>query len=286
MQPTVILVYVTVGSYVLLDVILGLVKLGPLFLIGTIIHASYSVGYKQTIFFLIGTPFVEWIVDVTWLTFADEFKKLGYHSYKYNDSAGILLGKVPLIALLGFGSMIYHAFYVSALIIYEPLQNTKRSIFSLYSIIVAIHKALVSSFVVTCWALGSERYMLDDGFYSVTNPNVSMFNGVPIGHFVAWAVVTFSFFFPYNLFANTSNKFISSASNWMRIIPIISYAGWAIFYVKYYLFVQKDYELVLVLVFTMGFCVLLSITRLVLLGFESETINSDKKKNKLDNFYF
>jgi len=196
MQPTTILVYVTIVYYVLLDVVLGLVKLGPLFLIGTTIHAANSVGYKQTIFFLIGTPFAEWIVDRTWLTFSDELKQLGYHTYKYNDHAGVLLDKVPLVALIGFGGMIYHAFYVSALIIYEPLQNTKRSTFSVYSIIVAIHKALVSSFVVTCWALGSERYMLDDGFYSVTNPNVSMFNGVPIGHFVAWAIVTFTFFFP------------------------------------------------------------------------------------------
>jgi len=41
---------------------------------------------------------------------------------------------------------------------------------------------------------------------------------------------------------------------------------------------KKDYELVLVLVFTMGLCVLLSITRLILLGFENHTIKSDTKK--------
>jgi len=41
---------------------------------------------------------------------------------------------------------------------------------------------------------------------------------------------------------------------------------------------KKDYELVLVLTLTMGLCVLLSITRLVLLGFESQTIKSDTKK--------
>jgi len=278
MQPTIILVYVTIVSYVLFDVILGLVKLGPLFLIGTIIHATYSVGYKQAIFFLIGTPFAEWIVDRTWLTYSEELRQLGYHTYKYNDSAGVLLDKVPLIALIGFGGMIYHAFYVSVLIIYEPHQNTKRSTFSIYSIIVALHKALVSSGVVTCWALGSERYMLDDGFYSVTNLNVTMFNGVPIGHFVAWAIVTFFFFFPYYLLANTTFKFISSTNIWMRIIPIFIYAGWLIFYIKFYLYEKKDYELVLVLVFTMGLCVLLSITRLILLGFENHTIKSDTKK--------
>jgi len=276
------ILYTVILVYIIFDVLLGVLSLGTLFYIATVIHAIINVGYKRAIFFFIVTPACEWINDEIWLGNEETMRKLNLHTYRYVASSDILLHKVPMTLVIGFGAMVYHAFYVSSIIMYEPSQKSKKSKFDLLSIFVAFQKAWVSSFVVTCWALGSERYMLDIKIYEVTNLSVAMFKGVPIGHYVAWAIIPFLFFFPFYLFMSTNFNFITEKSIWMRAISIIVFAGWTIFYIRYYLYVQKDYELVLVLVFTMGFCLLLSITRLAIVTLESKTsVKSDTQKPKI-----
>ena len=244
----------------------------------SIIHGINRYGTKNMLVFFAISSVISWSFES--LSIVSGFP---FGNYYYSDVLGTKIGLVPIIIIMSYFGVAYLAWSIGQVLIDQ--QNSKLRGASVFTI------PMIAAFVMVIWDLAF------DPFASTINQawiweNGGGYFGVPIVNFLGWYLCTFTIFISFSLFLKYTfynrQPNLNNPSTQQMLTPCVMYGVLSLQHVLN-IFMSDDTvitsldnriweassineALTTVCLFTMGFVVVLSITKLLSKKTETQTV--------------
>jgi putative membrane protein len=193
----------------------------PLFLLFSLCHALYLLGWRHTLIFFALSAVISW-----------GFEQVGvatgaiYGPYHYTEMLGFRLGHVPLLIPMAWFMMIYPA-YVLANLIADGQPSGSRD-----GVVRVGWLALLSAMIMTAWDVVMDPFMSGETMRAWVWEENGVYFGVPLQNFVGWLLTTFTVYAVYRLVERWSQpRAAGPLTPMIVLLPLLGYSLMMIPYV-------------------------------------------------------
>ncbi len=192
-----------------------------IFLLFSLFHAWYALGWRHTLIFFVFSASISWA-----------FEQVGvatgaiYGPYHYTDVLGIKLGHVPILIPLAWFMMIYPSYVIANLIADGQPTGTRGNL------IRTMWLALLGAMVMTAWDLVMDPFMSGGRMEAWVWERGGDYFGVPLQNFVGWVLTTFTVYLAYRLFERrTKPRPLGPLTPAVAALPVLAYSAMWVAYV-------------------------------------------------------
>ncbi len=185
----------------------------PALLLFGLCHATYALGWRQTLVFLALSTGISWALE-----HAGVATGLIYGGYHYSEMLGPKLGHVPLLVPIGWFMMMYPSYIIANLIVSGRFYAQNRNLWRI------IWLSFLGAMVMTAWDLVMDPVFSGMGMW-VWESGGAYF-GVPIHNFAGWLATTFIVFLAYRLWERRVGvQPLGAMTPLIAAMPLIAYAS-------------------------------------------------------------
>lgn len=220
-----------------------------LLLLFSLLHASYALGWRNTLVFFGITAVVSW-----------GFEQVGvatgaiYGSYYYTDFLGFKLGHVPLLIPLAWFMMIYPSYVIANLIAQDRATGSPRRLMGI------LWLAFLSAMVMTAWDLVVDPFLSGAEVAAWVWTSGGPYFGIPVQNFIGWMLTTFTVYVLYRLY---ETRFpLAPEGGMTRLIALLPLLAYASIMISNMLSSGPD-ALHVIAPFVMGLPLVMALTRLM-----------------------
>jgi uncharacterized membrane protein len=195
---------------------MGFTPLGTVvFVLFSLGHACYTLGWRPTLVFFSLTAVVTWAFEQ-----AGVATGAVYGAYHYTDQLGAKLGHVPVLIPLSWFMMIYPSYVMANLIVNgRPTSSGRESLAQI------VWMSFVGSMVITAWDLLIELTSSGPGGAWIWEEGGPYF-GVPVQNFAGWVLTTFTVYLVYFLIERRVGlKPLGPVTLFIAAMPVVAYAS-------------------------------------------------------------
>lgn len=183
--------------------------------IGTVLHAAWTLGLSRGIFFLTLASSVGFIFEVLGLTYGIVFGG----SYYYNPGTYSLLG-VPLTVIIYWAIFIYTGYCITNSFLYWL--NLKKPMVTKNKLSKLVTLIILDGLIVVSIDLFMDPLMVAEGIWSWILGGG--YFGVPLGNFLGWFIVSIISCGIYRIYEYYHPLTKTSIHQSVYFIPVIGYA--------------------------------------------------------------
>ncbi len=164
----------------------GLTSLTTIVAAGSLAHAWYSLGGRNTLVFFGLSAVVSWIYEQIGVATG-----LVFGAYHYTDYLGARLGDVPLLIPLAWFMMIYPSYVIANLALESRPIGTPEGTARL------LRLAALSAVVMTIWDLVIDPILSGASVRAWVWETGGPYFGIPIQNYAGWLLTTFTVYLAY-----------------------------------------------------------------------------------------
>ncbi|MFH1685261.1 MAG: carotenoid biosynthesis protein, partial [Candidatus Micrarchaeota archaeon] len=219
-----------------------------IFLLFSILHATYVLGFRNMLYFFIIAAVVSWAFEQIGVE-----SGLIYGDYYYTDVLGLKLGHVPMLVIFAWFMMIYPSYIITNIIVSGRSTCKPKNPHSLIGL------SLLSATVMTAWDVVLDPWMSGPIRQVWIWENGGEYFGVPNLNFFGWMLTTFFVFLIYRfLETKIKTKPMGPVDRKIAVLPLIAYG----FMMSRYVLNPYMPEVVIIGLFVMGTPLIIAFMRL------------------------
>ena len=191
----------------------GLVSLTSLLALGSLAHAWYALGWRNTAVFFALSAVVSWLFEEVGVATG-----LVYGPYHYTGYLGTKLGEVPLLIPLAWFMMIYPSYVVAGLVLGRRPFGTPRGPVRLVTL------AAAGAVVMTAWDLVVDPILSGPSVRAWIWESGGPYYGVPIHNYAGWLLTTLVVYLAYRAFEQRFDPApLGPLAGWPTALPLATY---------------------------------------------------------------
>jgi len=191
----------------------GLVSLTSLVALGSLLHAWYSLGGRNTAVFFGVSAAVSWLFEEVGVKTG-----LVYGPYHYTDYLGAKLGEVPLLIPLAWFMMIYPSYVIAGLVLARRPFGTAGGAGRLVAL------AALGAVVMTAWDLVIDPILSGPSVRAWIWEQDGPWFGVPVHNYAGWLLTVFTVYLAYRAYERRfGTEPLGPLAGWAAAVPLATY---------------------------------------------------------------
>lgn len=184
------------------------------FLLFSVFHALYALGWRHTLIFFVLSAVISWAFEQVGVSTG-----VVYGAYHYTDALGPKLGHVPLLIPIAWFMMMYCSYVIANLIADGQPAGTRGGVGR------AAWLALLSGMIMTAWDTVMDPLMSGETVGAWVWEQGGDYFGIPVQNFVGWLLTTFTVFMVYRLYERRSApRPLGRPGTAISGLPVLAYA--------------------------------------------------------------
>ena len=185
------------------------------FVLFSLTHALYALGWRHTLMFFSLSAVISWAFEQ-----AGVATGAIYGPYHYTDVLGVKLGYVPLLIPLAWFMMIYPSYVMANLIADDQPTGSRCKLGRIAGL------AFLSAAVMTAWDLVVDPLLSGPAVKAWIWEQGGPYFDIPVQNYIGWMLTTFTVYLIYRLFERQVNsRPIGSLTVPIALMPLIAYGS-------------------------------------------------------------
>jgi uncharacterized membrane protein len=191
----------------------GLVSLTSVVALGSLLHAWYALGGRNTAVFFGMSAAISWLFEEVGVKTG-----LVYGPYHYTDYLGAKLGDVPLLIPLAWFMMIYPSYVIAGLVLARRPFGTAGGAGRLVAL------AAAGAVVMTAWDLVVDPILSGPSVRAWIWEQGGPWFGVPVQNYAGWLLTVFVVYVTYRAWERRFGTApLGPPSGWPAALPVATY---------------------------------------------------------------
>ena len=191
----------------------GLVTITSLVGVGSLLHAWYALGGRNTAVFFGLSAAISWLFEEVGVRTG-----LVYGPYHYTDYLGARLGEVPLLIPLAWFMMIYPSYVIAGLLVARRPFGTGVGADRIAGL------AAAGAVVMTAWDLVVDPILSGPSVRAWIWEQGGPYFGVPVHNYAGWLLTVFVVYLAYRWFERRAGTApLGPLDGWRGALPAATY---------------------------------------------------------------